>query len=354
MFRMKLEEAINKYKEAAKSNDFIDYEKEFASKIVSALSQGYTQGLNEPNLVNYVESVVKSVKELPPKKSSAPDFELSVNAAFVHGIQSRVSFDCYGSKTQRELADLIFIASVFFRGKKYFEKLTINQFKKDSYREKKSRWDMKNKEQLFLLSRFPIFRGIKGSLIKERDYALPNYSGSLGSYGLLFKPGDFAFVSATKLDSFLGQRNYLNLEELYELNNLCSLYRFEQKNYPYLNGLLLTIMGRFPSSDIFGNCEFSPHVYDFVHHYLRMRVGEPILMNASIFNPQLKDFLAELLNMIKKRAQKTKSTELAKFVSLLSQTNDSNDNGKDSSSEDSEANDNQGIGIIHVTIDLRE
>ena len=98
---------------------------------------------------------------------------------------------------------MIFIVSVYFQGKKYFEKLTINQFKKAN---KTSSWSIKNKEQLFLLSRFPVFRGIQGSIIDEKNYAIPNYSGCLGSYGFLYKPGDFAFVSATKLDSYVGQK----------------------------------------------------------------------------------------------------------------------------------------------------
>lgn len=37
-------------------------------------------------------------------------------------------------------------------------------------------------------------------------------------------------------------------------------------------------------SEILRNCQFSPNVADFVHNYLRLGIGEPILVNAKIHN----------------------------------------------------------------------
>jgi len=57
-----------------------------------------------------------------------------------------------------------------------------------------------------------------------KDYNLPNYSGCLGSHGLLYYLGDFAFISSKQLDAILSGKNKLKLENLalnIAPNNLC-------------------------------------------------------------------------------------------------------------------------------------
>lgn len=216
---MSIKKAMNKYIETIKSDAFTRFEKEFARRMTSALSRGYLQKLHETPLVKIVKNVVNSVDKLTDGNQN---FKLSTKSVFIHGNKSQVEFDYYGRKEQTELGDLIFIISVVFNDKKYFEKFTINQFKKDKGRRSVS-WRI-DKEQLYLLSRFPAFRGVKG-FVPKKNFDLPNYSGCLGSYGLLFKPGDFAFISATELDSFIGYRSSLKLNELYLIH--------ETEKYPF-------------------------------------------------------------------------------------------------------------------------
>ena len=50
-----------------------------------------------------------------------------------------------------ELGDIIFIISIIFNGQKYFEKFTINQFKKDVQRKRAVSWNIKRRTTLFVI-----------------------------------------------------------------------------------------------------------------------------------------------------------------------------------------------------------
>ncbi|GFP37652.1 hypothetical protein HKBW3S44_01329 [Candidatus Hakubella thermalkaliphila] len=130
---MNIEKVVTKYMEIIKSDTFAKYEKEFAQRICSALSKGYLRKLPEPPLVQIIENVVNGVHNLTMKDDKTY-FELLTRSIFIHGNKSQVEFDYYGQNMQGEFGDLIFIISVVFNGWKYFEKLTINQFKKDRAR----------------------------------------------------------------------------------------------------------------------------------------------------------------------------------------------------------------------------
>jgi len=352
---MSVEKALKKYFDIQQSNDFIEYEKIFASKIVEGLSDGYKQGLNEPDLVRFIQKIVRHVNGLK-KTCNKPYFRIISNAVFIHGNISLVKFGYYGEKNkQRELGDLIFIVSVWFRGKRYFEKLTINQFKKDSIKEPNSSWKIDD-PQLFLLSRFPIFRGINGSMIKEVDYALANYSGCLGSYGLLFKPGDFAFVSASQLNCYLGNSKSLNKNKLYDFRNPCQYERNISNQCFNKNKCLFSNFDCITFQESFGNCHFSAETYDFVQNYLRMRIGETILSEEKIVNPQAKTFLDDLLTKIKTKGEQKHLPILAKFVTAYLQNRIPEYGGEYNNHQNNEENkkDKKGLGIINVTIDLGE
>jgi hypothetical protein len=177
--------------EVIRSDVFARYEKEFAQRIISGLSNGYLQKLYETQLVQTLQDVVNHVHDLS-MKDPLSSFELSTSSIFIHGNKSQVTFDYYGENKPGELGDLIFIISLVLNRQIYFEKLTVNQFKRDKTGQKSIAWEIDHK-QLYLLSRFPKFRVVKG-LIPKKEFSLPNYSGCLGSFGLLYRPGDFVFV----------------------------------------------------------------------------------------------------------------------------------------------------------------
>src|SRR5207249_11496126 len=121
----------------------------------SVLSLRYSKGSYEPSLVKVVEDVVNSLNGF---RSTSPGGELQIftRALFIHGSKSYVEFDYYAQKAKKELGDIIFIVSAVYKGRKYFEKVTINQAKKDRTKPRRPRWAIDQK-QLYLLSRFPNF-----------------------------------------------------------------------------------------------------------------------------------------------------------------------------------------------------
>lgn len=339
---MTLDRVIEKYAKTVKSDVFVRYEKDFADKMLSALSKNYLKALHEPSLVQVVEGIVNSVQYLNAKGPRLL-FELTTKSIFIHGNKSQVQFNYYGKSTNSvELGDLIFILSVVYNGTKYLEKLTINQFKKDKRKSRSISWNISNKKQLYLLSRFPTFRGVRG-LIPKKEYDLPNYSGCLGSYGLIHKPGDFAFVSATRLDSFMGCRKTLKFKELSNLIDIrfnripdcCPIF------YPTFRHIL-------------GNCHISYDVYKFIDEYLRASVGEPVFAKIGLDNSQARTLLHDLLTAVKTKAKRAKSKRMLNFVESFRKF-PYPDKGENRSNEDIDFDpEGGGIGIIHTTIDLIE
>lgn len=357
---MSVGEVLEKYTNAIRSDTFIRYEKEFAKRINVALAQDY--GLREDNLVEIIENMINGLNGLEMRDNKS-FFNLLTRSVFIHGPKSQVKFDYYGEIAQRELGDLIFIISVVYNGQKYFEKLTINQFKKNKRTTRNIFWDIDNKKQLFLLSRFPAFRGVSG--IPKKDFMLVNYSGCLGSYGLLYDPGDFAFVSAVDLDSFIEQRNALKMNELHDL-----VYRSDQTPFfsfyhfvPDINELLYLVDKFYKYSgynwrflwSIFGNHHYAHNVYDFAHKYLTVSIGEPVFMKIGIDNPHVRGLLYELLTGLKTQAKRNGMIALSEFTDEFFKYNYARGEGRDNSNENIEYEfDGGGMGIIHTIIDLKE
>jgi hypothetical protein len=338
---MSIERVLNKYEELMKSDLFLGYEKEFADRMISALSKGYQQGLHEPPLVKVVEDVVNSVNGFVARNPKT-QVRLSTKSIFVHGSKSQVEFDFYGQNAQRELCDLIFLVSIVLNGQKYFEKMTLNQFKKDKIEHSTTLWSLDNREQLYLLSRFPSFTGIKGSLVPLKKHSLANYSGCLGSYGFLYAPGDFAFVSATRLSLFLGDKKTLRIEELYGLADNKVSYVLGWAPLP-IHPLWYTL---------FGNCHFCHHVFSFVDEYLKMNIGEPVFMKVGLDNPQSRNFLYELMDAIENKAKKEGDRRTLDFINEFNRFPYEDKNRSDKDPDfDFEGGE---IGIIHTIIDLGE
>ncbi|MFW6122280.1 MAG: hypothetical protein ACOC80_15465, partial [Petrotogales bacterium] len=202
-------ECIRKYCEFIETNIFAKHVKNFAEKTQYELHRAYSKNSYEPEIVKIIEKIVNQIDGLA---ISDRKFKISTNAIFIHGTKSQVEFKYYGNTTQRELGDLIFIISIIYNNKKYFEKFTITQFKRSSkkptwyFNKKDKNAKYPEKEQLFLLSRFPTFKGTQGSIIPMKRYDIPNYFSCLGSHGLLYRPGDFTFASSILLEILLGDR----------------------------------------------------------------------------------------------------------------------------------------------------
>lgn len=338
---MSIGTVLEKYRDVARSGSFVRYEKRFAEKIVSELSKGYKGGRHETPLVRMVEDVVNSVHDFVGK-GRYPYFEISANSVFIHGNKSQVKFRYHSDwVNSTELGDIVFIISVAHNGKKHFEKITINQLKRDRSTAKSVVWDITNKKQLYLLSRFPPFEGVKG-LVPKRTHYFPNFSGCLGSYGLLHKPGDFAFASATRFDCFMGDRKTLKMIELYDLIN-----KVVEPPFYWCDGFCSL------NWHILDNCHFLNDVFSFVHEYLRSNIGEPVFMRIGIDNHQVRVFLHELMSAVGSRAKTEKSERMLNLVDAfrrfpyfeIERVNQASRN------VDPEGG---GIGIIHTTIDLGE
>ena len=318
---------IKKYIDVVDTESFVKHWKKLAHGLILGIQERYQKGDYEPNIVELIKSIVNNIGSFETKDS---EIKISTNSVFVHGNKSQVEFEYYGRKTQRELGDIIFILSVVYNGKKYFEKMTITQVKKSN----KANWNLSSnsaKEQLYLLSKFPKFRGVSNSLIPRKEYNLPNYSGCLGTHGLLYYPGDFALVSSNMLDIILRNKKQLKLEDLllysgreYYLN----LHYRCSKFYP-----LMCI------SPVLGNSCIAYNAYEFSDKYLRGCIGEMVYSKDFHYNHHAFQFLQDLFSVMRKKAKKE---------------NLKGDQGNEGYIEFNYEGEGGGMGIIHTTINLGE
>ncbi len=358
---------ITKYIDLVDTESFIVHWKKFAHSLILGIHEGYQKGYYEPNIVGLIESIVNSIGSFETKYR---DMEISTKSIFIHGNKSQVEFEYYDKKTQRELGDIIFILSIVYKGRKYFEKMTINQVKKSN----RADWNLSSdsaKEQLYLLSRFPKFRGVNKSLIPIKEYNLPNYSGCLGSYGLLYYPGDFVFASSNMLDIILKNKTRLKLEDLllyggkeYYLNLRSRMFPWDICECPECLYILRELYHflkdyRYPKfyplmcwSPVLGNSCMAYNSYEFSDKYLRGCIGEMIYAKNLRYNHYAFQFLRDILSMIEKKARKENLENILKFVLSLNFNNyvgSQDDKGYDQFNYEG-----GGIGIIHTAIYLGE
>jgi hypothetical protein len=329
-------EAIRQFETAINTEEFVVYEKDFSEGVRNALGQEYSRG--EVKSVDALESYINNVPNRPLRSTTAYGlpFVISTHSVFIHGNKSQVEFCKYGKKAGPiELGDLIFIVSLIFNKKKCFEKMTINQFKIDNKRKNSISWTVNNREQLFLLSKFPKFKSVKGMIPKGRDYTLPNISGCLGSYGLIYNPGDFTFISATQLDSFIG--NQLSIGK----DTLC-------KHFAMFNNFSL-------HRSVLLNCHFTPDVNTFVDHYLKMNIGEPVFAQEGIFNLPAKYFLTELFQVLRTKSNVEQNKSLANLVNSFRQFPYADEPTYDHYEQTNETySRDDGLGLIYTSIKLGE
>ncbi len=357
---MPLIEVIKRYIQLISTEQFAKYGKDFAYKIQIGLHEAYNRGFDEPAMVSVIEGIVNKLNGL---SVSANGYEISTKSIFIHGNKSRVEFEYYGQRVQRELGDLIFILTVIYNERKYFEKFMISQFKKD---DKRLRWYIGNKEQLYLLSRFPSFRGARGSIVPMREFNLPNYSGCLGSFNLLFKPGDFVFVSAPRLEIHVGNKrsiNMIDVTKFWELPGSHLIYNLPFdwhyiEEFLYYWPILLRQGMLFPKLPphfigILGFSHFASNIHDFVDKYLRGYIGELTYSIIGHYNIPAFNFLNELLSAIRKKAHKMNKMELMNLGNDFFKYSYSG--GESGMKEDIEFDsEGGGFGIIYTSINLGE
>ena len=359
---------IKKYVEITEEEEFIIYWKELARRLLNGINKEYQQKSYEPSIVNTIETIINNIGQFRAKNKN---FNISINSIFIHGTKSRVEFEYYGKRIRRELGDIIFILSVIYNGRKFFEKMTINQVKKSTT----TSWNFGNnssKEQLYLLSRFPSFWGANRSLIPMKEFNLPNISGCLGSHGLLYSPGDFALISSKELEVILSGKNRLKLNNLIERipPNIaccfpcCLLYEYDIDFEDCLY-ILHKVLHFYPkyfrplpficNLPILGNSCISYNAYDFSNKYLFGHIGELIYAKNLPYNRSAFQFLQDLLNAIRKKAEREQLKDVLNFIDSFYAYNYANsDDGVERGENGEFYYEGGGIGIIHTTVNLGE
>jgi len=321
-------EVISRYLKYINSDDFKEYAVKFAFKIRETLIGGYKSGIGE---IYIVKNLVENLDGL--KTPDNKGFKIYTKSIFIHGSKSYVEFQYNGKMVYSELGDLIFILSVIYKDKKYFEKLTISQFKKE-YR---CRWNF-NEKQVYLLSHFPAFRGKKGYVPKDKWFHLCNNSGCLGSFNLLFEPDGFVYMSAEMLEQFLRNIKHLKVSEVlltYYDRYFCSWYRQLYTLTFYANHTILDF------------CHFAPDILYFTDNYLRGNIGEMTCSCIGNYNKSASEFIRELVKGLKKREDKKEfAEEFLKYKCVCSDKN--NDEPPEVDFEGGS------IGIIWTIINLGE
>ncbi len=208
---------IEKYVKVTLNENFVVHCKRLSKRLSNGIRRCYSVEDKEPRIVSTVKNIINEIGNFETKNK---EFKISTKSIFIHGIRFQVEFEYYEEKARCELGDIIFILSVIYNNAKYYEKMTINQVKKS----KEAIWRFYDKgpmKQLYLLSRFPTFKGVKGSLIPPKEYNIPNYSECLGTHGLISCPGDFALISSKLLDVILSNKKSLKKEDLLKFLNIC-------------------------------------------------------------------------------------------------------------------------------------
>jgi hypothetical protein len=345
-----------RYSEAVKEATFVKYEKELAEKVNRELANAFASNMREEDMVENLNKLIDAFGAISQPNGNL--FIIEPKTAFIHGCPSRsgVEFFKDGKKERCEMGDLVFILSVAIGYTKYFEKITFCQFKKED--RCKTNWKI-DENQLFLLSRFPTFNGVKGSAVPPRQYNLANHSECLGSYGLFYRPGEFAFVSAKWLSHYMGNAKSIDGNDLFALSRYIDAFR----RCPSIcfNNCYMRICCRH-STIVLGNDLFAFNVYDFVDRYLRGNVGECVLCEMGDYDPEVKGILYDLMNNLKLLADREDNSKMKELVAnylRYEYVADMRRQKKDTIKRNDEViefnttGSSGWFGIVHVTIKLK-
>ncbi len=354
---------LKKYLMTIKTNEFRRHRRIFSKRLRDGIKSGLELSEREEKIVSTIREIINKLGSFG---TIGNQIEISTESVFIHGIRSWVKFDFNGQKTTKELGDIIFLVSVVYRGWKYFEKLTITQVKKL----RNGKWNLAPKEQLYLLSHFPSFKGVDRSIIPSREIVLPNYTGCLGTYGLLLPQSDFFILtSAVLLDHMVGPKHYLPWSDLIKFRRYpSSLYNFSRL---YLNVLDLLNNAYPDQREMVVTCTsfYTLDIGSFVDRYLRSCIGEPIYWaeEEHAYNKPALLFIHDLMNAIR-----SKSRSASHFVNsfmrysyydydkyriypeLVRRENYNPDGDKGYSGGGFDKEEDEGLGIVYTTINLGE
>jgi len=288
---------IQKYRKFLRSEFFTTYAKALSEKIVSALCDSFSKEEREPKAVNVVSEIIN---RLEPFDDSALGYKIRTRSAFIHGVSSRVEFNYYGKQVRRELGDLIFVVSFIYQNEKFLERVTISQVKKE-LRNTRLKWNL-DSEQLFLLSRWPSFKSSKGSFWAQKEYFLSDLSGSLGSFLLLFRPGDFMLIAAPDLERIIGGKKSVSVVDI---NRYFKSADIPLQYYDYFHDFCLIRFFRLPSIQIISSSKYAANVFAFIDRYLSGSIGEPVYsIYQGEINVTAQAFLHEVFSVIKKKGER--------------------------------------------------
>lgn len=352
-------ESIESYVKYINSEELKSSANKFARIVYDALSKNYND--IEPILVKRIVDGIKNGKI----GFSNNGITMNIVSEFIHSYNipqygsnpSGVKFECNGRIASKELADMMYIIRFKYNGKTMMEKITFNQVKKDN---KRGTWSI-DKEQLYLLSRFPEFKGVEGSIIPQREYNLTNNSKTLGTYSMLFNPGDLVYIGANLLERYLNKRKSINLKEILRIEQSSNFrainpfiepefyYYFEDYCYRiFYSKMRTTPYQLFPP--VFLNnysCEYASNTSEFVMHYLKGEIGE-VLDSEYSYNTGVNRFVNELIKKAKEMARKTGNKEAENILNEIN-GGGNNENADTLEEENYEFN---GLGIVMTTVSM--
>ena len=337
---------IQKYSKFLRSEFFTKFTKALSERIVSALCDSFSKDEREPEAVNVVSEIINRLGSFD---DSASGYKIKTRSAFIHGVSSLVEFNYYGKQVRRELGDLIFVVSFIYQNEKYLERVTISQVKKE-IGNPRLKWNL-DSEQLFLLSRWPSFKGSKGSFWAHKEYYLSDLSGSLGSFLLLFRPGDFMFIVAPDLERIVVGKKSVSVVDI---NQYFKSVDIPSQYYDYIDDFCLRHFCRLPYIQINSSSKYAANVFAFIDRYLSGSIGEPVSFDyQDIINITAHSFLHEIFSVIKKKGERE---NIMRLIDLGKEFFKYKYHGrKDVEKEGTENNDDNkigGIGLIYSSINL--
>ncbi len=275
-----------------KNRQFIKYQKEMAAK----LNQIIFEHTNEKE-VDLIKKIIDSVKH---SSTSKPSF-ISVTSKFIHGTKSLVKFETPIKTKQKstEVGDILFSISIFDKDNLLAHKISFTQVKKDLLLKWKPRGNEKN--QLYFLSTFPIFKGYHG-IFPKKDVILKDTSKTLGTYLFLNKIHGIEFISAYVLANFINKERFSNC--------LCNIFFRNRLNYFCLKYRCNPIMPYYAHPCyINSDCLYCPETFNFIENLTEFRIGELIQNSLEAYqdiniNKTARFFFAALLKYLEQSNEK--------------------------------------------------
>lgn len=191
-----------------------DWQWRIAATMREGIERSYATHPDEVDCVRAIIAAIDATAPLTGRLHPRASYELAVESTFLHGPESQVHFSIGTKSHQRELADLLVLATYVENGTLTYQRACFIQAKRSGTASGRSaaRFGI-DPWQLALLGSFPEFTGITG-VFHGQTHWLRNRSGMLGAYGFLSPPGNFTVVSARILNHLLGGRKSITTKEL--------------------------------------------------------------------------------------------------------------------------------------------